>query len=169
MAGNVNEWVQDVYRPMSFEDLDELNPFRGNVFTVLQTDETGAPVEKDSLGRMRRVPLSEEDAMSQRRRITQSDYRNFADGDHSSSLDYLNEEFSRTGTSRMYDPAESLITDNVRVYKGGSWRDRAYWLSPGARRFLEENQSRDDIGFRCAMSRVGAQTSRHNLIPTRGR
>jgi len=166
MAGNVNEWVMDVYRPMSHEDVEDFNPFRGNVFTVLQVDETGAPVEKDSLGRMRRVPIKEEDALSQRRQFTKSDYRNYRDGDYSSSLDYGNEDFQNAGTERMYDPAETLINDHVRVYKGGSWNDRAYWLSPGARRFLDENQSRADIGFRCAMSRVGAQASRHNLIPT---
>jgi hypothetical protein len=136
------------------------------VFTVLQVDETGAPVEKDSLGRMRRVPIKEEDALSQRRQFTKSDYRNYLDGDYASSLDYGNEEFMNAGTERMYDQSESLINDHVRVYKGGSWNDRAYWLSPGARRFLDENQSRNDIGFRCAMSRVGAQASRNKLVPT---
>jgi formylglycine-generating enzyme required for sulfatase activity len=50
----------------------------------------------------------------------------------------------------------TLINDHVRVYKGGSWRDRVYWLTPGARRFLEETYSRDDIGFRCSMLRVGS-------------
>jgi len=164
MAGNVNEWVADVYRPMSFEDVEEFNPFRGNVFTVLEVDETGAPVEKDSLGRMKRVPISEEAAMSQRRQFTKSDYRNYLDGDHGSSMDFGDETFKSAGSERVYDPALSLINDKVRVYKGGSWRDRPYWLSPGARRFLEEDQSRDDLGFRCAMSRVGAQSKRHNLM-----
>src|SRR5690606_38566829 len=28
MAGNVSEWVQDVYRPMSYQDFDDLNPIR---------------------------------------------------------------------------------------------------------------------------------------------
>ncbi|MFN5878626.1 MAG: SUMF1/EgtB/PvdO family nonheme iron enzyme, partial [Flavobacteriales bacterium] len=32
MAGNVSEWVLDVYRPLSSEDFDEFRPFRGNVF-----------------------------------------------------------------------------------------------------------------------------------------
>ncbi len=49
-----------------------------------------------------------------------------------------------------------LINDKARVYKGGSWRDRAYWLSPGTRRFTDENQSTNDLGFRCAMTRVGS-------------
>jgi formylglycine-generating enzyme required for sulfatase activity len=52
--------------------------------------------------------------------------------------------------------ASSLISDKSRVYKGGSWRDRAYWLSPGTRRFLDQSESRDDLGFRCAMVRVGS-------------
>ena len=169
MAGNVNEWVLDVYRPMTSEDVEDFNPFRGNVFKVLDVDETGAPVEKDSLGRMKYVPIKEEDALSQRRQFTKSDYRNYADGDHSSTLDFNDETFNEAGSERMYDPKQSLINDNVRVYKGGSWKDRPYWLSPGTRRYLDETQSRDDLGFRCAMTRVGAQASRKNLIPSGAR
>lgn len=30
MAGNVNEWVYDVYRPLSYEDFNDLNPIRRN-------------------------------------------------------------------------------------------------------------------------------------------
>lgn len=94
MAGNVNEWVQDVYRPLSFQDFDDLNPVRRDGF------------------------LDEEDG---------------------------------------YDASNynSLITDRVRVYKGGSWADVAYWMSPGTRRYLEEDSSTSTIGFRCAMIRAG--------------
>ncbi len=53
----------------------------------------------------------------------------------------------------------SMISDRARVYKGGGWRDRAYWLSPGTRRYLDERESRDDLGFRCAMTRVGSPMS----------
>ena len=57
----------------------------------------------------------------------------------------------------MYDFGQtSLISDRSRVYKGGSWEDRAYWMTPGTRRFLEEDQSTSTIGFRCAMIRVGS-------------
>ena len=28
MAGNVNEWVYDLYRPLSFQDFDDFNPVR---------------------------------------------------------------------------------------------------------------------------------------------
>lgn len=33
MAGNVNEWVLDVYRTLSSDDVQEYNPFRGNEYT----------------------------------------------------------------------------------------------------------------------------------------
>jgi gliding motility-associated lipoprotein GldJ len=32
MAGNVNEWVLDVYRPMTFQDVEDLNPLRRNEY-----------------------------------------------------------------------------------------------------------------------------------------
>lgn len=95
MAGNVNEWVQDVYRPLSYFDFEDLNPVRRNGF------------------------LDEEDGY---------DTQNF----------------------------NSLISDRSRVYKGGSWKDVAYWLSPGTRRYLEEDSATATIGFRCAMIRAGS-------------
>ena len=49
----------------------------------------------------------------------------------------------------------SLISDKARVYKGGNWKDPAYYLSPGTRRFLDQDAASDAIGFRCAMTRVG--------------
>ena len=50
----------------------------------------------------------------------------------------------------------TLISDKSRVYKGGSWNDRPYWLSPGTRRHLEEDQALSTLGFRCAMDRMGS-------------
>ncbi len=50
----------------------------------------------------------------------------------------------------------TLISDKSKVFKGGSWRDRAYWLNPGTRRYLDEDLCRATIGFRCAMDRVGS-------------
>ena len=56
--------------------------------------------------------------------------------------------------------ATSLIDNAARVYKGGSWNDRAYWLSPGNRRYLDQEQSTSTIGFRCVMDRLGSQTKK---------
>jgi gliding motility-associated lipoprotein GldJ len=63
---------------------------------------------------------------------------------------------------RKYDKSSkrtTLINDAVRVYKGGSWRDRAYWLDPAQRRFFPQDMATDFIGFRCAMSRVGSKSN----------
>lgn len=164
MAGNVNEWVQDVYRAVSFDDVDEFRPFRGNIFKTLQTDEEGNIAEKDSLGRLRYRDVTEEEAFD-RRNYRKADNTNYLDGDFESSLEYANEEGDRgPGSNRMYEQGKgadhagmmSMVNDHARVYKGGSWKDRAYWMTPGSRRFLDEEQSTNDLGFRCAMIRVGS-------------
>jgi gliding motility-associated lipoprotein GldJ len=92
MAGNMNEWVQDVYRPLSFQDFEDLNPLR-----------------KDGTG----------------------------------------------DTQNTYET--TMIDDNYRVFKGGSWKDVAYWLAPGTRRFMHQDSASNHIGFRCAMIAVGGK------------
>jgi len=159
MAGNVNEWVQDVYRPLSFEDVNDFRPYRGNVFTVLERDPDGALAQKDSLGQLKTRPATEEE-LRNTPYIDKSDYRNYRDGDQVSRIDYNNPDNSSKGSGEMYaqngTDMSSLVNDESRVYKGGSWKDRPYWLSPGTRRYLNQNESREDLGFRCAMTRVGS-------------
>ena len=41
MAGNVNEWVLDVYRETTFEEMTEYNAFRGNVYKKLVRNKNG--------------------------------------------------------------------------------------------------------------------------------
>lgn len=55
------------------------------------------------------------------------------------------------------DEHYTLLGSDVRVYKGGSWKDVAFWLTPGSRRFLEEDSSTATIGFRCAMDKLGGK------------
>ena len=63
-------------------------------------------------------------------------------------------------TLEVYDYGNtSLISNNSKVYKGGSWDDRAYWMVPGTRRHLDQSLSTATIGFRCAMDRLGPPTS----------
>jgi len=94
-----------------------------------------------------------------------SDYRNYLDGDVISSISSSLEWSGNADlpqTERMYSQNEidndyvTLINDRARVIKGGSWKDRAYWLNPSTRRYLDQEASRDDLGFRCAMIRVGS-------------
>ncbi|WP_035727988.1 gliding motility lipoprotein GldJ [Eisenibacter elegans] len=109
MGGNVSEWVEDVYRPNSLRDVNDLNPVRRQ---KLLDSKLGSDT-------------------------TQTVFR---DG---------KEPYNPDNTSN------SLVDDNSRVYKGGSWRDVAYWMSPGTRRFADKNAKRDYIGFRCAMIMAG--------------
>jgi gliding motility-associated lipoprotein GldJ len=171
MAGNVNEWVADVYRPMSSEDVAEFNPYRGNVFQTKVRDEEGNIAEKDSLGRIRYRNQKDEEIMN-RYNYRTSDNRNYRDGDVQSSMvsdqNWNNSDHQRPGSSRMYvqgkgdnqEGISSMVTDDSRVYKGGSWKDRAFWMAPGTRRYLNQKESRDDIGFRCAMSHVGSPNNK---------
>ncbi len=50
MAGKWSEWVLDVYRQLSSEDVEDFNPYRGNVFKNIETDEDGAIAEKRFTG-----------------------------------------------------------------------------------------------------------------------
>lgn len=302
MAGNVNEWVMDVYRDLTFEDMEEFRPFRGNVYTDYQLiiDPRTGDVELtpeaenyfDYSGKILKKPVRDESCFS-RENYTTADNRNFLDGDLESliprstaedywvkddkyeveynttkvrdpvdstitaanvgeiypgatlmsggneillpngiKVDLVNmtyilptghektangtimmpdgstilktgeiqladgsiiypDQFFKKKTPEMYkdgswgeygewgfgqyDPSNpkrnkgdagpgglynqkmsSLVTDRSRVFKGGSWKDRAYWMVPGTRRFLDEKMARPDLGFRCAMDRVGS-------------
>lgn len=125
MAGNVSEWVMDVYRPLSYQDVDDLNPIRRDDFL-------------DSHG----------------------GYRNQYSKNAKDSTVTNPDGTTRTIRSYTYDKNPegfiSLISDKARVYKGGSWKDVAYWMSPGTRRFLDQDSATATIGFRCAMIRAGS-------------
>lgn len=185
MAGNVSEWVMDVYRPLPNDDRDDFRPFRGNVFKTWQRDEDGLIAEKDSLGHMimREVNLKE-DNLADRRNYRRADNINHLDGDYESSINsaywnnppgevgeddedfFFEDEEVKPESWNMYSYPysvndlgfASMLNDKARVYKGASWKDRAYFMNPGTRRFLDERQSTDYIGFRCAMDRVGSPT-----------
>jgi len=50
----------------------------------------------------------------------------------------------------------TLVNNHSKVYKGGSWNDLAFWLNPSTRRFMDEDEASAQVGFRCAMTLVGA-------------
>ena len=152
MAGNVNEWVLDVYRETSFEEMTEYNPFRGNIYSRLKLDENGKPI-MTAYGCLE-IEYDPAD-----------DKRNFRDGDPASlfDTDYPLDTLNLTPEQKenvKYDPSDILIprvNDRTRVYKGGSWNDRIYWLNPTTRRFMDQSESSSTVGFRCAMSMLGKE------------
>lgn len=201
MAGNVAEWVADVYRPIVDDEANDFNYYRGNVYmknkigedgkAEIVTSETiaydtlanGRIMARNFPGQIAQVPIDEKETYL-RQNFDKSDNRNYRDGDKQSTRYYdfgSSEEGEKVDDSkRMYDSPKhnvttdslgnmvrkydhsskrtTLVDDNVRVYKGGSWRDRAYWLDPAQRRYFPQDMATDYIGFRCAMSRVGPKS-----------
>ena len=197
MAGNVAEWVADVYRPIVDDEFNDFNYFRGNVYTkdfigedgkvkivtkdsiVYDTLSNGKLIARNLPGEIYQVPVDENETYL-RTNFSKSDQINFRDGDKKSTRYYQSfnddeeegngsytmynspiHESGSTGVERQYDKTStrtSLINDKVRVIKGGSWRDRDYWLDPAQRRYFPEDMATDYIGFRCAMSRVGSKS-----------
>ena len=113
MSGNVAEWCQDSYRVLSYEDVDDLNPFRQQGKTKIRPESW---LDDDSY-------------------------------DNEMSLLFNPDPNASEGSGEF---------DNVKVYRGGSWYDIAYYLSPGVRRFFPADSASNTIGFRCAMIKVGS-------------
>jgi gliding motility-associated lipoprotein GldJ len=201
MAGNVAEWVMDVYRPIIDNEANDFNYFRGNQYSKNKIGSDGKieVVTKDNIkydtlsngkivaralpGQIAQVPVDENETYL-RQNFDKSDNTNYRDGDKQSTK-YFNfgevdaSDKKATSERTMYNSPEhnvttdslgkmvrkydrsakrtTLINDNVRVYKGGSWRDRAYWLDPAQRRYFPQDMATDYIGFRCAMSKVGSK------------
>ncbi len=144
MAGNVNEWVMDTYRPMSNNDVNEFRPFRGNRYTHFKVQEDGTLEEVDTVGHIPYQDVSKEEILANGRYESRvGDLSSYKDGDS------LSQSFYAYGSN-------TLINDSTKVYKGGSWADRAYWLSPGTRRYMQGSLSSNTVGFRCVMDRLGS-------------
>ena len=193
MAGNVAEWVADVYRPVVDDEFSDFGYYRGNVYEKNKIDENGVvvvgsdEVQYKTLsngkqvavvlpGQIAQMSVDDEETYL-RTNFDESNNINFRDGDRSSSRNFedFSESDNETETREMYNSPQhianseskkydtsntktSLVNDQARVYKGGSWKDREYWLDPAQRRYYPEDMATDYIGFRCAMSRVGSKS-----------
>jgi len=198
MAGNVAEWVYDVYRPHIDTEMNDFNYVRGNLFmkksidadgnviiadyedVIYDTLPNGRIISKNVPGKVIYEPITKEDAQL-RSNYTQSDNSSLGDGDLSNSRHYSIDLTETDNVPRMYnsplDPVttfdyetgefetkyddkkrSTLIGDRTRVYKGGSWRDREFWLDPAQRRYLPQYMATEFIGFRCALDKVGNMT-----------
>jgi gliding motility-associated lipoprotein GldJ len=120
-------------------------------------------------GEVKYVPITRDDAFMRRNyKVAQNLNKN--DGDKLSTrfYDLEDDQFAQkpkmynspqtVKDSLAYDPQKrsTLISNRTRVHKGGSWKDREYWLDPAQRRYLPEYMATNFIGFRCATDIVGA-------------
>lgn len=150
MAGNVNEWVLDVYRETTNQEVSEYNSFRGNIYTTPVLSEEGT-YQIDSLGCIKVTYRGVDD----RRDVKDGDFASLIDTDYPlDTIGVANLTEVKTDPTDILAP---IITKKTRVYKGGSWADRIYWLNPSTRRYLDQDQCSSKIGFRCAMSTLGDQ------------
>jgi sulfatase modifying factor 1 len=156
MAGNVSEWVMDVYRA----DMpgEGLNPVRQTEIKVGVALEDGSLEEKDSTGRMPFRQVTQEELADKYTDIRNGYLADYEDGDTS-----MGAESTRAYTYQSTDgeggrPMSTLVTNESYVIKGGSWNDRAYYLSPGTRRYMQARHSSSTVGFRCVVDRLAAPT-----------
>ena len=166
MAGNVAEWVADVYRPIIDEEMNDFNYYRGNLYFKPSIDENGKVLtvssenaNYDNLPGSLKNEIEDEDKID-RTNYNKGDNRDYNDGDRNSVRDFkLDGEYSKMYNSpdknNQFEESTTLINNEARVYKGGSWLDRAYYLDPAQRRFYPESMTSNFIGFRCAMSYLG--------------
>jgi len=134
-------------------------------------------------GSIKYVPITK-DEIYMRRNYGVADNSNLGDGDRNSSRFYQSDLTQFANDPAMYNSPKTprderdsignivkkydskfrstLIGDNTRVYKGGSWSDSEYWLDPAQRRYYPQDMATDYIGFRCAMSRVGSKSKAKN-------
>ena len=182
MAGNVNEWVEDTYRQTSFEEFSDFNPFRGNEFSnkrladaakgVYAKDKYGRPIKDPSVSN-KKLKYSELLALQQAQSANPNQPNTATSGSSVAANapttalptqknpldgkpfnpDYRG--YNDTVSTVLYGTT-TLVNDHSKVYKGGSWNDMAFWLNPATRRFMDEDASSSEVGFRCAMTLVGA-------------
>jgi len=185
MAGNVDEWVQDTYRQTSFEEFEDFNPFRGNEYKnkrladptkgLYAKDKYGKPI-KDPAKSGKKMKYADLIAMQQAQQngTQPTDNQAAANGQQQAPANGNAASAAPAGikySGRAYNPdmrgaadsvnmalygTTTLVNDHSKVYKGGSWNDLAYWLNPATRRFMDEDESSAEVGFRCAMTMVGA-------------
>lgn len=181
MAGNVSEWVADVYRPIIDEEANDFNYYRGNIYSKPQITRDGkvTTIDRENFkdqfqvmenGRLKifKLPgeiasedLTEDDL--KRINYTRAENRDFQDGDNESTREFASSSSSLnrpmysdpTLTKSSSTKRLTLISNEARVYKGGSWLDRSYYLDPAQRRFYPEYFATNFIGFRNAMSYMG--------------
>jgi formylglycine-generating enzyme len=175
MAGNVNEWTADTYRQLTFEDFDGLNPFRGNEYTTkrLADPAKGLLAKDPKYGKAISDPSKSNKKQTWAELLAQNQTKAAATTGATGTTGNITtgSKFDPSLAGKPYSPDQrgyndtvsnalyghtTLINNRSKVYKGGSWNDMAYWLNPSTRRFMDQGDASAEVGFRCAMTNVGA-------------
>ena len=180
MAGNVDEWVDDTYRQTSFDEIEDFNPFRGNEYVNKRlADPAKGLYAKDKYGRPIKDPAVSGKKMTYKQLLAYQAAQQAAGNTTGAPGTPGVNPPTIPGTPAVKDPlagkpynpdfrgfadsvntvlygTTTLVNDHSKIYKGGSWNDLAFWLNPATRRFMDEDDASAEVGFRCAMTLVGA-------------
>jgi sulfatase modifying factor 1 len=141
----------------------------------------GTIIPKQLPGTIKYIPITKNDA-SFRTNFSKADNRDVGNGDMESTRFYKDSKEKFASRPGMYNAPKkpeiirdaatapdvvkfdskkrrTLISDDTRVYKGGSWVDREYWLDPAQRRYLPEYMATNFIGFRCVTDQLGPMST----------
>lgn len=195
MAGNVNEWVADVYRPTIEDAVSDFNYYRKDGLSEKVIGEDGkVEVLQDNVvydtlpdgkiiaitlpGEVKKVRVANPKNSPSKEPETYSDEDyGYDDEDYGYDDEGYDDDYPPYDEEQdaieddpyqedayAYDTPEksSSYKEEIRVYKGGSWKDRLFWLDPAQRRYLPQYMATNDIGFRCAVSRIGARSNTKN-------
>jgi len=143
----------------------------------MDTLQNGRIVPDGIPGQLEYTPITKDDAFM-KFNYSKADNVDFNDGDLASNKYYYKDEVDPSLIPEMYNAPKSkiivdsngkmkklydtnkfrntLISNTLRVIKGGSWKDLVYWLDPSQRRALPEYAATNYVGFRCAMDRLGS-------------
>jgi sulfatase modifying factor 1 len=71
--------------------------------------------------------------------------------------EWCEDAFNPASVPLVWDLNPTYFDDNqpMKVIRGGSWKDIAYYLETGTRTYEYKDSSRAYIGFRCAMTHLG--------------
>ncbi len=184
MLGNVSEWVLDIYRPTVDNQDKGLNYHRNdttlkevigpdgkntlypNEYFRIDTLPSGRPIVQSTPEAIQYSEITDNEIVMRPHIDDLGPIRDHDNRYHipryiQVTLNPSGEINSQNNTSNF---SPRLISDQSRIYKGGSWKDRSYWLDPAKRRFLPQYLSTNDIGFRCARTFLDYNNRRKSII-----
>jgi gliding motility-associated lipoprotein GldJ len=180
-ANDFNYFRGNIFTKKMINEAGEVVIVGDNNAVEYDTLPNGTIIPKQLPGAIKYIPITNSDA-SFRTNFSKADNRDVGNGDMGSTRFYEDTEERFASRPSMYNSPQkpkiirngatgndvvkydskkrrTLISNQTRVYKGGSWVDREYWLDPAQRRYLPEYMATNFIGFRCVTDKLGPMSA----------
>jgi sulfatase modifying factor 1 len=176
-ANDFNYFRGNIFTKKMINEAGEVVIVGDDTAVEYDTLPNGTIIPKQLPGAIKYIPITKSDA-SFRTNFSKADNRDVGNGDRGSTRFYEDTKEKFASRPSMYNSPQkpeiirnidtgsevvkydskkrrTLISNQTRVYKGGSWVDREYWLDPAQRRHLPEYMATNFIGFRCVTDKLG--------------